>query len=225
MDTSLGVIKIAYGGTLGYPLHPPKSFWSKKVRPWLWTYNNLSINDPSTRSADILIKAIKTLDSANSINPEKLKVHLWGKIHKRHVEYIKHCNLSQYFTIEGFKTKEETLNALKNANILFLPLETGIGQNQPLFIPGKLFEYLSFQKPILLLADKSSDSAKILEKSGLGLICNPNDVTLLTNLLFKIINHKLGLTQLTPNIDYIQAQKFDVKTKALAQVFDSLLST
>lgn len=130
MDTSLGVIKIAYGGTLGYPLHPPKSFWSKKVRPWLWTYNNLSINDPSTRSADILIKAIKTLDSANSINPEKLKGHLWGKIHKRHVEYIKHCNLSQYFTIEGFKTKEETLNALKKDNILFLPLETGIGQNQ-----------------------------------------------------------------------------------------------
>lgn len=217
-------IVIAYGGTLSAhkQLSQKKiSLFLKKIKHLFWTYNN-DIIDQTTRSAWSLIHAINYLNSKELITSKNIHVHLWGNIDKEYNRILQEHNISEYFTIEGFKSKKETQSILKRADILFLPLESSRNNQKPLFIPGKLFEYLYMEKPILLLADKESECATIGLKSGLGLLCEPRDWKALSDMLLTLINKDLQGIDMVPDNEYIDTFSFKEKTKELSAIFDKL---
>ena len=225
MGINQGRITVAYGGTLA----ANSTIKTSTVRRFLnylgsycWTYNN-DIIDQSTRSAHSLIQAVINLHSKKLILPEEIHFNFWGNIDKRYQEILEKHGIGQFFTIEGYKSKKDTLAQLMRADILFLPLESSKGKQKPLFIPQKLFEYLQLKKPILILAEKESDCATICLNSNLGLICDPKDHEKLSQLLLDIINKDIPLFPLNPNLTYIETFSFENKTKELVKVFNELL--
>ena len=69
--------------------------------------------------------------------------------------------------------REQVLKLLHVADALLLLLskERGVG-----VIPSKTFEYLAVSKPILALVPENSDTAKIVQKSGSGLVAAFGDI-------------------------------------------------
>lgn len=210
---------IGYGGVLGQYL--PKQE-SGKLKEWFWTYRVDNI-DQSTRTAYFLFKAIALLKNDRKIKKGDLLVRLWGKIDSSNVELVKELGIKDFVEIEGYKSKNESYDRLSKCDILFLPLESSCKDQKPLFIPGKLFEYLKLAKPILALTEES-DCKEIIEKSDIGICIEPKDIDkIATELLDLISNKNDRIGKIIPNKEYIAKFAFKEKAKELARVFDELL--
>jgi glycosyltransferase involved in cell wall biosynthesis len=220
---SRSMIKIAYSGSLdAFEAKKDNNIWDK-FKSYFWTYKHQTV-DSSTRSAYFLIQAIVLLKKQHpNWKTDNLKIQLWGNINPINKKQAEQEGVSDVFEFEGYLPKSESLNKLNDADLLFLPLEKSntIGRTT-LFIPGKLFEYLYAQKPILALAE-SSDCRDILEKSGLAICVEPDNIEVIANTLWQIIENPESLKKLQANKEYIESFSFKNKTAELAEVFNSLI--
>ncbi|MBU7577261.1 MAG: hypothetical protein KAF40_04295, partial [Flavihumibacter sp.] len=167
-------LTIAYGGSLDSyePRHESKL--TRSILQWFWTFRNTTV-DSSTRSGYYFIKAVALLQTKYGVKPSQLQVQWWGLIDSKNQEQVNRSGVSDFFHIEGYLSKASSLQKLSQADCLFLPLEKSTSTDHgPLFIPGKLFDYLKVGKPILALCDES-DCKAIIEQSGLGIFAKPDD--------------------------------------------------
>lgn len=216
---------IGYAGSLDcyFPeKESPKNSLISKIKTIFWTFQNNNIG-LHTRSGYYLFRAIQILKEKHNIEPQQLKVNLWGMIHSGNKTQAIEMGIDHYITIEGHFNKPESLKKLSQCDMLFLPLESEKNGQKPLFIPGKVFDYLISGKPILALSGPS-DCQNILEKSGLALILSPFDADEIANRLAQLINNKdLLKTIYQPNTAFIESQSFRAKTEEMAKVFDEIL--
>ncbi len=218
---AFNTITIAYSGSLDAYVPKKKRNFLDFLMQWFWTYKHDTV-DSSTRSAYYLIKAVKILKEKHGIRHDQINFDFWGKIHPINKQQSEREGVAEYFNINAYIEKDKSLEKLKNADVLFLPLEMsntpGIGT---LFIPGKLFEYLNTGKPILALCE-NSDCKTILEASGLGICVNPNQPEQIADILLKIISDLSFLQTFKPDRDYISQFSFVNKTAELSEVFNKL---
>lgn len=212
-------LKIAYSGSLDAKYPSESKGFFRQVKNLFWTYKHDAV-DPSTRSAYFLIKAIGVLKRDFNITPDEIQIELWGNIHSLNKEHIIEAGVSEFFYIDSYLPKDESLKRLSQADVLFLPLEkSNIKGQGTLFIPGKLFEYLSTRKPILALCEPS-DCRDIIENSGLGICIEPDNPELIANVLFPLIKNKMLLLGLIANEEFIETFAFKNKTLELISVLN-----
>jgi glycosyltransferase involved in cell wall biosynthesis len=215
------MIRICYSGSLDGFDPNLKSSKKSLIKRWFWTFKNNNV-DSSTRSGYYFIKAIAMLNEKRLISPKQIHVEWWGKINPLNQKQINQENLNDYFTIKNYLPKAESLKKIKNADILFLPLEkTNSSEHRTLFIPGKVFEYIETQKPILALCE-DSDCKEIITKSGLGICVEPDNIVDISNVILKIVSDIGFLMEIKSNLEYIENYSFKVKTKELAEILNEL---
>jgi len=206
-------LKIGYAGSLAAfdPGKPGKkrSFF----KDWFWTYQVDNV-DFSTRSGYYLFKALaegiqsKTI-SSGSIEDNRAQVNEMG--------------LNDCVNISGYQSKEQSVKRLETCDVLFLPLECGKSNNETLFIPGKLFEYLKLGKPVLCLTN-GGDCADILQRSGLGILLSPYDTAAVTEKLSELVKMKQNdAFSFKADAEYIDGFSFREITRKMAGEFDRLL--
>lgn len=221
MDSERPII-IAYAGSLAW-FTPRERSGSSFIKSWLWTYNHLA-SDPSTRSPFYLFNALQLLKRKYGIGPGKIQIHLWGSIHPEISRQADKLGIGDLVKIDVYIPKMKSYDKLLQSDILFLPLESKTAESMPLFIPGKLFEYLKTGKPILALAGES-DCTDILKRSGLGIIIEPDNPEKIAKTLASFVAGHSLLKQYKPDVDFINNFSFKNITGKLAGIFDELLKT
>ena len=182
-------------------------------------YDNLNSD---TRSGYYLFRGIQRFKQKYPQQSVKLSVELWGSIHDGNRQQVLELGIGDLVSIEGYFSKSDSVDKLKNCDILFLPLETAKNGQKPLMIPGKLFELLSIGKPIFALVE-DSDCRDILIESGLGIICSPFQEDEIANRLFEIFNDIEAIKEKhQPNKTYIEKFNFKNLTKELSSIFDKV---
>lgn len=214
------MIKIGYAGILQ---HYPKrnNHWVDGIADLFWTYRPDSI-DPSFRSPLPLFKAMEKLKKEKSIGSNDIQFHLWGSIDPYYQALIEEMNLGDSISIKGFQSNTDTIKKLKEMDLLFLPLEkSSSSRHRNLFIPSKLFEYISINKPILGLCE-DSEAKEILESSGLGKNIDSENENELVNYLHQLILNPNFLNQFKRNDDVIMQFSAETATQKLANIFDRI---
>lgn len=220
-------IKICYSGSLtGIEESDLKNRNLNKGPNWLhkifWTYQP-SFVDYSTRTAYYLIKAVKLLKE-KGVTPDQIIFSFWGNIHQINVRQIKENGVEEYFEIDGYLTKEESLRRLDLADVLFLPQEMSTSKEfRSLFIPGKVYEYLNARKPILSLSEPS-DCQEIIKASGLGVICKPNDPEDIAEKIELLLSKTNPMEGIQVNEELIASYSFKNKAKRIAEIFSEVLN-
>lgn len=214
------MLVIAYSGTLGYhaSTQVSKPDYLAILKSFIWTYRH-NFHLSKTRSAFSLFKAVQILAKSYQNGGMPLKVLLWGKIDMRYLDLARRMNISDYIEIDGFLPKEESLKRLSNSDILFLPIESGSSRHNTLFIPGKVFEYLQFRKPILF-DDKDSDCARIISESGLGIMSARNDAESMARGIRELMMNRELLSQFKPDEEYIRKLSFRFRAQEIASIFN-----
>lgn len=100
-------------------------------------------------------------------------------------------------------SNREVVNLIETANVL-LVIKHG-SPNFDMQIPGKLFQYLSYGKPILGIMRANTEASNILLDSNLGLVCSESDIDRLAEILIYLYDnfHALGAKH-SPNLNYIR---------------------
>lgn len=145
-------------------------------------FENLSISLP--KPPPIIIRHVGSVSETsipdtflNVITELKTKVNLKvefiGSVHKSLSKKIKENNLSETIHIIDYLPHRKALKTMCEAHLLLLiiPDVEQISHH----IPGKLFEYLGTQRPILCLGDPKGDAAKIIEEMNQGITFTHSD--------------------------------------------------
>ncbi len=164
------------------------------ILSWVRFYKVRNIN-PRTRTGFYLLNALGELLKEHPNLDERISLQIWGDIYPGNTKLVRKLNLGNIVSIEPYCSFEETKSRLQKADVLFLPLESELNGQRPLNIPGKLFEYLKLEKPILALCG-DSDCKDIIERAGVGIFAKANDIQEIKIALLHMIEKRDELSQL-----------------------------
>jgi glycosyltransferase involved in cell wall biosynthesis len=102
-----------------------------------------------------------------------LLVKLIGQTDFMVVDALKKNGLFDNVRIERYMPHQDVIDYASRARLLLLPLNNTPNVNG--IIPGKLFEYLGLNRPILCIGIANGDSAKILYETKSGEVVDFND--------------------------------------------------
>jgi len=111
-----------------------------------------------------LFEAVKQLLAENAIDPQDIEIRLFGRKELWIEQEIKKAGLLGVVKQEGKILRGQALLKQKESQLLFLPVWSG---NRGV-CSGKIFEYLSAQRPIIAIGEKGSVAQGIIEKTKAG---------------------------------------------------------
>ncbi|MCE2772744.1 MAG: hypothetical protein LW750_04805 [Bacteroidetes bacterium] len=219
MDTNTPVV-IGYSGSLEWN-QDVVSTSSGALLQWFWTYRCLT-TDPSTRSAFYLMKAFAYARFQLGMPKGAVKIELWGKIDPHYQSFAETLGIADDVYISGYLSKAASLEKSNQCDILFLPMESPGKDGQPLFIPGKAYEYLNARKPILAFSE-SCDAMNVLQPSGLLVQFGARAIEEPAQWMHRVAKDRAILNTIRPDDSYIVKYSFREITGQLADVFNKTL--
>lgn len=97
------------------------------------------------------------------------KVLLVGKVCPEAISMINNKGWRDHFELIGEVEHGIALNLVKNAKAVLL-IEANLN-NSP-FVPSKLAEYFTIKTPIIAIANKDSETSRLIRMVGNGVVCN-----------------------------------------------------
>lgn len=172
------------------------------------------------RNAKIFFQVLKEIINENIEFKTLLEIKVIGELDVSVLMEIKKCNLEPYVNNLGFVNRKLAIQESLNSQILLLLLNqqnNAIGR-----IPGKLFEYLALQRPIIVLGPGKCDSGDIVTKTKSGDNFNYDDFEGIKKCILYYFN-KFKLNQneiLQENTEYYTNKK--LTDKLMNQIEDKI---
>jgi glycosyltransferase involved in cell wall biosynthesis len=127
----------------------------------------------SDRNPISLWKALGEINNENATFAEKLKIQLIGYTENTVVNSIKENGMSKNLEIIPSVSHDKGLLMLKKSQLLILPIN--ISPFSQGILPGKMYEYLAVQRPIIAIGPKDGDFVKIINETKAGLAFGPEE--------------------------------------------------
>ncbi|TVZ59583.1 hypothetical protein NA63_2118 [Flavobacteriaceae bacterium MAR_2010_105] len=120
----------------------------------------------SDRNPNHLWLALNELIDENEAFKNAFQLNLIGVVSKDVLLSIKANNLEDFVNVQGYVSYEEAIRAQMSSRVLLL-IEID-SEDTKAIIPGKLFEYMAAETPILAVGPKDSDVEDILKQTNTG---------------------------------------------------------
>src|SRR5690606_25228588 len=120
----------------------------------------------SKRNPRILWKALKELIKENSDFKRDFQLRLIGKVSEEIIDTIAEFRLNDFLDNVGYVNHHEALIYQRSSQVLLL-IEIDSYETAGI-IPGKLFEYMAAERPILAIGPADSDVEDIIKSTNCG---------------------------------------------------------
>ncbi len=140
----------------------------------------------SDRNPLILWEVLSELVKENKTFSNNFKLNLVGVVSEVIIETIQNYGLGEYLNCVGYVSHDEAI-AFQKASQLLLLIEID-SEDTKAIIPGKLFEYMISETPIIAIGPESSDVDDIIKKTNTGHYFTYSDKTELKTQLLKAFN-------------------------------------
>jgi glycosyltransferase involved in cell wall biosynthesis len=171
------------------------------------------------RKPDVFLKAVRNLIDRRVVPSERIKVVFLGNLARSAITDFGLDNVAETIYMVPH---DEVFKWYGQADLLFMFCPKR--EYQTVTYPGKIFECLATGKPILALADKKSDTARVLEKSGLGLIADADDMEEVSSKLEFAYNlWDRNEFVMKPDEEFIEQFNCQNEVKKLASMFDGVV--
>ena len=169
------------------------------------------------RKPTVFLKALSDLCKENTNFKTQLKIKLAGAVDYSIIEIIKQYNLLDNFEELGNIQRIDALKLMLSSDILLLPVNKA--DNAKGRLPGKIYEYLRAQKPILSLGIKNSDVDTILKTTNTGVNFEYDDYESIKSFISDVFN---GVYSTKPNHQEIELFSSYNQTKKIAKYLDEI---
>ncbi len=200
-----------------------------KLQKKLWFHEALGGIEPGidilTRSHIYLLKAIELWIAGRSEVARDLEIVFAGVTSAGDKAAVANSAVAGFIRFTGYVPHAESVQLIRTANILFLPMHNLPTGRRSRVVPGKTYEYMATGRPILA-AVPGGDARDFLQKSGSAFLCKPDDVPGMIQALDRAYSiWKSGQPPANPNREFIN--NFDRRklTEDLAQFFHRILES
>jgi glycosyltransferase involved in cell wall biosynthesis len=175
-----------------------------------------------TRSSEFFLRALHETFQAGKLPQNKICVDFIGSIDNETQGFVRQFELSENVELLGYLTHRQALSQLSAADLLLLIPSYGAGSE--LFVPAKLFEYLTSRKPILCLAE-SGACADLVVQARAGSIVSPTDTRKIADQLVRLYQQwENGRLEIDPDLDLIESFERHRLTGRLANLLTEICS-
>jgi hypothetical protein len=150
-----------------------------------------------------------------------IEIHLAGKTDTVILQDLE--DLASMIKLRGYISHKDALMLMRQAHLLLLPLNEISSANTIGRIPGKLFEYIAMDKPILMLGNKDSDAGKIIAELGDSWCIDNSDDESVFRILHDMILNSKG-ERAKRNVDVMRFERRKL-TGDLAVVLNQFVNT
>jgi glycosyltransferase involved in cell wall biosynthesis len=176
--------------------------------------------DILTRSHVFLIEAIDRLLDRRPDLSDVLELHLAGVMNETDRRVARHCRVA---TLHGYVTHAESIELMRGANLLFLPMHSLPAGTRATIVPGKTYEYLASKTPILA-AVPEGDARDILADAGNAILVRPDDVEgIAAGILAALAQFQNDAPPQEPDPEVVARFEYGRLAAELADVFDAVL--
>ena len=177
--------------------------------------------DILTRSHYFLRQAVDRLIESDASLAGSIEVHLAGVLSDEDRALTEGAD---YFRMPGYLPHPSTVELVRSADLLFLPMQELAGGARAGLTPGKTYEYVASGRPILA-AVPPGDTRDLLVRAGTARICAPSDVAAMTRILREQVEKwRRGEPQPPVNEEVVGRYRRLELTRNLAGVFDGVLA-
>jgi glycosyltransferase involved in cell wall biosynthesis len=120
----------------------------------------------SERNPEVLWQVLGDIVRDDKVFQSQFQLNLVGAVSKEVLESLDAHNLSQFVNLVGYVSHDDAIRYQKQSQVLLL-IEID-SEDTKCIIPGKLFEYMVSNRPILALGPKDSDVAQIMASTNTG---------------------------------------------------------
>lgn len=117
---------------------------------------------------------------------EQLQVDLYGRVDDSHRRRIAELGLEHMVNVHGYVPHAHSVAALQGADAVFVPLHDVPRGERALVVPGKLYEALASERPVLA-ALPPGDGADLIRRLDAGIVVSPTDVDGLAAALTRLV--------------------------------------
>lgn len=176
--------------------------------------------DLLTRSHYFLMDALERVLERQPDLADRLELHLAGVLSETDRRVAAKLSIVH---LHGYMAHAESIGLLRGADLVFLPMQDLPRGQRAGLVPGKTYEYLAAERPILA-AVPQGDAREILEESGAAIICDPADVEAMAAAIEEEVARKrAGRPSRRPRPEVLGRFERRHLTNELAKVFDSVL--
>jgi len=176
--------------------------------------------DILTRSHVFVLEALDRLMRADPRARDDVEFHLAGVLTDADREAAAR---SPAVLLLGYTTHAESIQLMRTADLLFLPMQNLPPGVRSTIVPGKTYEYLASGAPILA-AVPDGDARDILGEAGNAILCRPDDVEGMTAALAgRLERFRAGVAPDPPDPEVVARFEYRHLAGRLAAVFDGVL--
>jgi len=178
--------------------------------------------DILTRSHVYLLEALEQLASREPDLASRIEVHLAGVLSDDDRDAAAG---SSHVRMPGYLSHSDTLELMRTADLLFLPMHDLPPGVRATIVPGKTYEYLAAGRPVLA-AVPDGDTRDILAQTGCALIVRPRDVEAMARAIARAARRaRAGHPMPPPRPDVVSRYEYARLAGELAAVFDRLVTS
>jgi glycosyltransferase involved in cell wall biosynthesis len=152
---------------------------------------------------------------------ETLEVHLAGSLtdEDRAVTARSSVTVREH----GFLTHGDTMELIRTADLLFLPMHELPRGRRAGLVPGKTYEYLASGRPILA-AVPEGDARELLVEAGNAHVCWPSDVDAIAEAVESEVSRwRAGRAPEAPRAEVVGRYERQKVAQRLGALFDSAI--
>lgn len=201
-------------------------------------FKDLSVSDKKNKKFTIIhngllygirnimpvLKAIRNLINKGKIEESQVKLKLsWTENAREFAEHIKSLKLENIVEYTGYVSHKESLQIASESDVLLLIV--GPGEKTKSMYPGKLFEYLRLQKPILSLSPEESVVDHLIKKLNRGINVEFDDIESIEKALLTMYQDwrekKKKLYEINEEVEKFERKNL---TRKLTNIFNEVYS-
>jgi hypothetical protein len=128
----------------------------------------------SARNPTILWKALQELTEENSEFNTLFQLKLIGAVSAEVLQSINEFKLENHVNLLGYMPHNEAIIEQRSSQVLLL-IEIDSDETKCI-IPGKLFEYMVSERPIIAIGPENADFAQIIKETNTGTFYKYNEL-------------------------------------------------
>jgi len=171
------------------------------------------------RNPNTLWKVLDELSSENDALDKSLELHFYGTVDIALKDSLKEHNLFDKTIFFDYVEHEEAIRKSAQSSVLLLLLNDA--PNVMGIIPGKMYEYMATQRPILCIGPTNNDAAQIINELNAGKVIYYDDFEKMKK---SILNFFHKRNEQVSNIDTDKLLKYSRKalTSKIVELLDSI---
>jgi hypothetical protein len=174
--------------------------------------------DILTRSHVYLLEALQRLLARDPALASRIELHLAGVLSESDTELARRSPLVR---LRGYLPHPETIDLMRSADLLFLPMQNLPRGQRSATVPGKTYEYLASRRPILA-AVPEGDGRDILLRAGTAHVCAPDDSGAMEGIIRAELDGNGHLSGADAGV--IESFEYGPLSRRVAQLLDSVAS-